>query len=221
MADETRKRGKRSHRDNLTERVYDFLQEWTSNKGCPPTLREIAHHLGYRSPNSIRYHLKRLEEMGRVKRSPHQARGTLPNFQGNTKHDRSEAIPILGRVTAGVPLMAEENRDGSLPLESRWLGSGRHFALEVQGDSMSGAGIRDGDLALVRHQETAYNGEIIVALLDGETTIKRFRHRGERIWLKPENPDYESIRIRKTSDFRILGTVVGLFRSLKGRSKSK
>lgn len=207
----------RSSRRGATERVYRFLRDWTSAKGSPPTLREIAHHLGYSSPNSVRYHLKLLEEMGRVRRAPRQARGTMPETSSRKTRKPAEGIPIIGRVAAGVPLMAEENWEGELPLEASWLGQGTFFALHVQGDSMTGVGIHNGDLALIRKKATAEDGDIVLALLDDEATIKRFRYRGGRIWLKAENPDYKPIRVTKSSDLRVLGVIVGLYRSIKVR----
>jgi repressor LexA len=211
----TRKRSRGKGSRDATERVYRFLRDWTSAKGAPPTLREIALHLGYSSPNSVRYHLKLLEEMGKVRRSPRHARGTMPETSSRKTRSVTEGIPIIGRVAAGVPLMAEENWEGELPLETSWLGSGTFFALRVQGDSMTGVGIHNGDLALIRKRETAEDGDIVLALLNDEATIKRFRHRGGRVWLKAENPGYKPIRVTKSSDLRILGVIVGLYRSIK------
>jgi len=205
-------------------RVYEALLEWTESTGFPPTLREIADLLGFRSPNSVRYHLRRLDEMGLIQRNPYSARGAVPNPVHLRKKDRSRTaaamradrsgIPILGRVAAGLPVDSEENREGFFPLDSSWLGSEPHFALRVQGESMTGAGISDGDLVLVRRQENVDPGEIVVALLDGEATVKRLVRRRGKLLLHPENDAFEDIAVEGAADLKILGKVVGLYRSL-------
>ena len=125
------------------------------------------------------------------------------------------SLPILGRVAAGHPVLAVENREGTLSLNPELLGTGEHFALRVQGDSMIEAGIRDGDYVIVRQQEAATPGEIVVALLGDEVTVKRLRKKGSALLLEAANPAYTPIRLTGSSPTpRILGTVVGLYRNL-------
>ncbi|MBD3337089.1 MAG: transcriptional repressor LexA [Candidatus Eisenbacteria bacterium] len=203
-----------------SQAVLEGIRRSIRTHGSPPTLRELARALGWRSTNSVRYHLRKLEREGLIRRFPGRARGFHP-VETSRGRDREawmgKGIPVLGRVAAGVPVLAEENWEAMLPVDARGFRSGADFALRVQGDSMSGAGILEGDLVVVRGETEPASGEIVVAMLDGETTVKRFRRRGVQILLQPENPAYRPIPIGKRHDVRILGVVTGLLRMYSPR----
>lgn len=206
--------------------ILDWIQAFRDREGMPPTVREIGAAFGLRSTGSVRSHLEALARKGWLKagsRRRHRGlrlgkvgspglRGARPS--GPLLLPGLRQVPILGRVAAGPMLLAEQNLEGSLALDAGLLPrSGEVFALRVRGDSMVGAGILDGDLALVRRQETAEPGEIVVAMLDGEATVKRFRPGPEGIRLEPENPAFRPIVVAPDSgDFRILGRLAGVVR---------
>jgi len=202
----------------LTERqrrILEFIVERIEDQGAPPTLREIAQHFGLASPASVRGHLEALEKKGFIRRRGWTARGIEPVKDRIKKlfWEREGWIPLLGRVAAGRPLLAEENIEDVLKLEGLFPRDQGLFALRVKGDSMVGAGILDGDIVIVRPQPTAEAGEIVVALIeDGEAegTVKRFRCRGDEIVLESANPAYPPIVTREA---RIVGVVVGLVRT--------
>ncbi|MBU2690998.1 MAG: transcriptional repressor LexA [Candidatus Eisenbacteria bacterium] len=204
------------------DRVLRTLNEWISECGAPPTLRELAQALGFRSTNSVRYHLRRLERAGLVRRHPGMARGFVPVAPSvippPLEGDQILELPILGRVAAGTPISAEENREGSIVLDPQWRKRGAAYALIIKGNSMRDAGIYEGDLALVRPQCRADHGSLIVALLDGEATVKRLELRGNQIRLCPSHPDYEPIPVSRDSRFSILGKVVGIIRQYPERA---
>ena len=202
--------------------ILDWIKAFQGREGMPPTVREIGAAFGMRSTGSVRTHLQALRRkgwLGEKRPGRHRGMGVLhsrlriektPPRGGGLRQ-----VPILGRVAAGPLLLAEENLEGSLSLDPALLPrSGEVFALRVRGDSMVGAGILDGDLALVRRQETAEAGEIVVAMLDGEATVKRFRPEGDRIVLEPENPALRPIVVEPGSgEFRILGRLAGVVRT--------
>ncbi|MBI4607617.1 MAG: repressor LexA [Candidatus Rokubacteria bacterium] len=193
--------------------ILAFIRTFTQRHSVPPTVREIGERFRI-TPRAAFDHLRALERKGALQRRV-AARRTS---RALTLPDRASAVrevPILGRIAAGVPLLAEENREGTLPLLADWLaGKGRElFALRVRGESMVNAHILDGDLVLVRRQETAEPGEIVVALLDNEATVKRFGREGDAIVLKPEHPTMAPILIKPGQrDVKILGKVIGLLR---------
>ncbi len=195
--------------------ILSFIRSFTQRHGLPPTVREIGERFRI-TPRAAFDHLRALERKGVLQRRPTATRTS----RALTLADRARAIrevPILGRIAAGLPLLAEENREGSVPILADWLaGKGEDlFALRVRGESMVNAHILDGDLVLVRRQETAQPGEIVVALLDNEATVKRFARQGEAIVLKPEHPTMAPIVVRPGErDAKILGKVVAVLREL-------
>jgi repressor LexA len=190
-------------------KILAFIQRFTRENGYPPTIREIGIEFEISSTNGVRYYLTMLEKGGHLKRSGRISRGIGP-----TTPLHPPGIPILGRVAAGRPILAEENHEGTLePLEMFGDPKGL-FALKVRGDSMIDAGILAGDYVVVHHQERADAGEIVVALVGDEATVKYYRPREDSIELVPANPKYEPIVVAEESDFRILGTVRGVFRTI-------
>ena len=197
----------------LTKRQYEILQYLRKCQvdGHMPTIREIAEHFRFRSLNAVHDHLAALERKGYIERTQRTARGIelAPDLR-----DDPRGIPIIGRVAAGQPIMAIENIDSYLSLETIYDRES-HYALRVYGDSMTGAGIFDGDFAIVRHQSEIANGEIGVAIVDGEATIKRIRRNGHLVLLIAENEKYSPVEVDlRRVDFRIGGKVVGVHRIL-------
>ena len=198
---------------NRQRQVLEFIRSFTRRHGLPPTVREIGEHFTF-TPRAAFDHLRALERKGMLRRratSKRASRALTLSSAGSA----SGEIPILGRIAAGTPLLAEENREGSLPIDAGWLErkGGDLFALRVRGESMVNAHILDGDLVLVRKQESAQPGEIVAALLDDEATVKRFERDGDAVVLKPEHPVMPPIVVRPGErQLRILGKVVGLLR---------
>ncbi len=206
----------------LTERqqaIFDFIAGIIRSRGAPPTIREIMEAFDINSTNGVRTTLAALEKKGHIRRHARLSRGIELVDQGKTtpaQYDTVE-VPVLGRVAAGSPILATENIDSSVHVDRSLLpASGEVFALSVQGDSMIEAGILDGDVVVARQQETADRGEIVVALIDDEATVKRFDPGPDAIRLLPENSSYEPIVVRPDEgiNFRIAGRVVGLMRRL-------
>ncbi len=200
----------------LTDRqkeILGFIRSFTRRYGLPPTVREIGGRFKF-TPRAAFDHLRALERKGTLKRRATSKRASRALTLVDSAVESRE-IPILGRIAAGAPLLAEENREGALPIDAGWLGrKGEElFALRVRGESMIEAHIVDGDLVLVRRQESAQLGDIVVALLDDEATVKRFQREGDAVVLKPEHPTMSPIVIHPGErGFRILGKVVGLLR---------
>ena len=198
-------------------KALDFVQEEIRLKGRPPTLREIGTHIGITSTNGVRYLLDGLEKRGYLQRSPMLSRGIeLTCRMIAPKHaDDVREVPILGRVAAGAPLLATENIEGHVRVDRSVATSDDTFALKVRGDSMKEAGILEGDVIFAKPQTTADPGDIVVALLGEEATVKYFRPQGDRVCLEPANRYYSPIVVeRGTPGFRILGKVIGLMRKL-------
>jgi len=213
--------------------ILAFIARAQAAHGAPPTRREIGARFGIRSTNGVQYYVDLLEQRGAIRRRPGRARGIAltpaarpgvrPGFAETVRLQRQPSwlratrqpsIPILGRIAAGGPAFAAEETEGRLDLE-RLGRSLPDFALRVRGDSMRGAGILDGDLVLVRRDPTPRNGEIVVAMIGDETTVKRFFREKRRIVLQPENPAFEPIAVTETSpELQILGRVVGVFREI-------
>jgi repressor LexA len=207
-------------RPQLTHRqrqALDFISHCLDVRGYPPTLREIGVHMGIRSTNGVNDHLKALERKGYLMREELKSRALRPIDV--PKSDESIDIPILGRVAAGAPILAEENITDRVTVDRFFLGAaaGRDvFGLVIQGQSMIEDGIHDGDYIFVRKQTTAEPGEIVVAIVEGEATCKRFYPEGDRIRLQPANSAMDPIYVRR-EDFRqagILGKVVGVYRRM-------
>jgi repressor LexA len=196
----------------LTARQVQLLQviEASLTKyGYVPTLQEMAHAMGIASLHGVKRHLAALERKGYIRRFPGRRRA-IELMQRIMPVEGS--IPILGRVAAGRPLLAVENQEGVLSLGPALLGKGRFFALRVQGDSMIEAGIQEGDYVIVRQQDTAESGEIVVVLLGEEATVKRLGKEGQRLFLEAANAAYAPIPLtRQSPSPRILGTVVGVY----------
>lgn len=192
----------------MTERqkkILDFIYEFARENGYPPTIRQIGEHFGIRSPNGVADHLKALERKGEIRLAAGLARGI--ELLG-----RPEAgIPLVGRIAAGEPILAAQNIEDHITIERMFPVDGKCFALRVKGRSMTGDGINDGDIVVVRPQRTAQNGEIVVALLGDEATVKRFHREGRRFRLQPSNPDYDAIY---AAEVEICGKVIGVIRTI-------
>ena len=205
-------------RDDLTDRerqILDFIIARTRERGSPPTIREIGQAFEIASTNGVRYYLSTLERKGFIHRNRRVSRG-IELVGGLTEHlmPRAVLVPVIGRVAAGQPILAEENVEDTLVLDRSFAREGSVFALTVQGDSMTGAGILSGDRVLVRQQPTAEPGDIVVALLGDEATVKRFRPEKGRVVLEPENPAHEPIVVENGGDtpFSLVGKVIGVVR---------
>lgn len=202
----------------LTERqqaILDFINEYVQKNGFPPSVREIGSHFGV-YPATVQDHISALQRKGYLQKKPFQSR-TLSVASTSRRAERAgTAIPIVGKVAAGMPLLAQENIEEMIQLPKEWAPAGA-FLLKVQGNSMEGAHILSGDYVLVHPQETAANGEIVVALIGDEATVKRF-YRSERgITLKPENPKFVPIEIERNeaASFKLVGKVMGVLRVMK------
>lgn len=201
-------------------RIMDFLRSWGDTHGYPPSVREIGEAVGLVSPSSVAYQLRVLERKGHLRRAPHRPRAVdvRPGGEGDdgagggppAASDRDTAyVPLLGRIAAGGPVLAEEMVEETLPLPRDLVGEGTLFLLRVTGDSMTGVAICEGDLVVVRQQPEAENGEIVAALLEGEATVKTLQHRDDRRWLVPQNPAYDPIPADQAT---IMGKVVTVLR---------
>jgi repressor LexA len=195
-------------------KVLDFLKGYVRKKGFPPTLREIASHFGLKGPRAPQKTVAILERKGYLRKVPGGSRaieiqGVLPAL------GRTLSLPIIGKVKAGEPILAVENIEGHVSLDRSLVSSEDVFLLRVQGDSMIEAHIQDGDFALIKPQRDAENGEIVVALIEDEATIKRIFKKRDLIRLEPANPRMEPIVVRKgEKKVTIVGKVVGIFRKM-------
>ena len=201
---------------NLTpkqQKIYDFIQSFTAEHGYPPSVREIGAAMGLKSPSTVHFHLKGLEEAGMIIKAEGKTRAITLSGTGRPvaeeQDPHADQIPVVGSVAAGSPILAEECIEDYLTFDTQGL-SGEHFALRVRGDSMTGAAILDGDLVVVRPQQSADDGQIVVALLGDEATVKRFRRQRGRVWLQPENPNYMPI---DASSAKLLGLVKAVVRN--------
>jgi len=202
-------------KENLTDRqkaVFEFIQRQITDRGHSPTIREIGEKFGINSTNGVRTHLNALIKKGYLKKERFISRG-LELTQSLT--EGVGRLPLVGSVPAGMPIDAIENIEGEIALDLSFLPRGDSFSLTVMGDSMKDAGIFDGDLVLVKKQRVAQKGDIVVAIIDGEATIKRYFPSEKSIRLQPENKDFKPIIVNKKSgEFRIAGKVVGLLRRM-------
>lgn len=197
---------------DLTERqqaILKFIKQEIIAKGYPPAVREIGKAVGLSSSSTVHSHLNQLESKGYIRRDPTKPRAIEIIDDSFYPSKEMVNVPILGRVTAGQPILAVENYEDSFPLPLDFVRSDDTFMLSIKGDSMQNAGIMDGDLVIVKHDNTARNGEIVVALLGDEATVKRFFKETDYIRLQPENDNYQPIL---TQDVSILGKVIGLVR---------
>ena len=193
------------------QRILDYLVETAEQRGYPPSMRETAEAVGLKSPSTVLFHLRVLEKAGLIQRVPNLNRAVKPLASGTDMRSQPRFIPVLGTVPAGEPLLAAENIESRLPVPEGMFSGDKLFALRVTGDSMIEAGILDNDLVVVSHQPTAEAGEIVVALLDDEATVKYFHPRRDVIELRPANPAMPPIT---SSNIQILGKVVGVIRTL-------
>ena len=190
--------------------ILSVIRAFTAERGYPPSVREIGERVGLSSSSTIHAHLKALERRGMISRDPTKPRA-MRSAGPSPAHD-TVVMPILGRVAAGVPITAQEDVEGEFALSAAFVPrSSDAFMLRVQGDSMVDAAILDGDLILVRPQRSAENGEIVVAMLDGEATVKRFYRESGRVRLQPENRAMAPIY---ASDVEIVGRVEAVVRRL-------
>ncbi|MDI6844201.1 MAG: transcriptional repressor LexA [Anaerosomatales bacterium] len=196
------------------EQILDFIRSEIHRRGYPPSVREIGEAVGLSSSSTVHAHLSALEKHGYIRRDPTKPRALEVLDTRDTERGVDPrtvtAVPLVGSVAAGQPILAAENIEATLPLPAEFAGEST-FILRVRGDSMIEAGILDGDFVVVRQQATADNGDIVVALIEDEATVKRFYREADRIRLQPENSAMEPIYVR---DARILGKVVALFRRL-------
>ena len=189
--------------------IYEFLKDFTSQKGYPPTVREICKAVGLKSTSSVHGHLKQLEKEGLIKRDPTKPRA-LEIVDSVIKKEMIN-VPIIGKVTAGLPILANENIEDSFPLPLDYVKHNNDlFMLKVSGSSMIKAGILDGDLAIIEKTQTASNGDKIVALIENESTLKTFYRENDHIRLQPENDEMEAIIVDNCS---ILGKLIGIYRT--------
>jgi repressor LexA len=210
-------------------KVLNFLKNFVGERGYPPTLREIASHFGLKGPKAPQKTLHILERKGYIRRTPGGSRTiellgleigssrVLTNEKrfGESATSATFRIPIIGRVTAGAPILALENIEGYIHLDRTFVSSRNVFLLRVQGDSMIDAHIQDGDFALVKPQTSAENGEIVVALIEDEATVKRIFQKRDLVRLEPANPSMEPIVVQKgEKKVSIVGKVVGIFRKV-------
>lgn len=189
-----------------TEIVYNSIVEFVSKNGYPPTIREICKHVNLGSTSSVEYHLKKLEESGKIKRDVNKNRA----IELVDKNISSITLPVVGVIAAGQPILAEENVLDKFILNENLFKGHNMFILKVQGDSMVNAGILNGDYVVISRQEIANNGEIVACLIENEATVKRFYKENGYFRLQPENPFMRPII---TSQVNILGKVVGLIRN--------
>jgi len=189
------------------KRILDFIESYLTANGYAPSQQEIARAFGFRSLGTVQNYLVRLEREGVLSRDWNARRGTRPTLtRGNTIE-----LPLAGLVAAGKPIEAVETPD-TIEVPSTMVGGGENIVLKVQGTSMIGDGILDGDYIVVRKQVRAENGQTVVAMIDGEATVKRFYQKGSRIELHPANPTMTPILVENEETFRIEGVVIGVIR---------
>jgi repressor LexA len=198
----------------LTQRqkeILTFVQRYADTHGYPPSVREIGQAMGLTSSSTVHSHLEALSRKGFLRRDPSKPRALEILHDGHTPQPRVTSLPVVGQVTAGTPILAEQNIEDYLPLPADLVNGSEAFVLKVRGDSMVDDGILDGDMLIVRRQKTANNGDIVVARLGDEATVKRFYHEGERVRLQPANQTMQPTYAR---DVAIEGKAVAVLRRL-------
>ena len=201
---------------NLTKKqqqIYDYILHFTHEHGYPPSVREIGTAVGLKSPSTVHFHMKSLEDAGVIVKAEGKTRAiTLPGVSLGPvieeEQPHANQVPILGNVAAGSPILAQECIEDYLTFDTQGM-TGEHFALRVRGESMLNAGILPGDLVVVHRQQEARNGEIVVALFEDEATVKTYQLKNGHLWLLPENPEYEPI---DGAQAEIIGKVVAVVR---------
>jgi len=210
------------HSEDLTQRqrrILEFIRNAVERNGYPPSVREIGEAVGLVSPSSVAYQLKELERKGYLRRDPNRPRAVDVRTPSELLGEDEEAaraarptpayVPLLGRIAAGGPILAEQAVEDVFPLPRELVGEGTLFLLQVQGESMIEAAICNGDWVVVRQQPTANNGEIVAAMIDGEATVKTYRRKDGHVWLMPHNPAFEPI---PGDDATIMGRIVAVLR---------
>ena len=203
------------------QRILEYMREYVAKWGYPPTVRDVAGALGIKSTSTVHKSIAALEKAGAIKKQAGKRRaldivGSEPAKTPSVAEERDDIVdlPVVGRIAAGTPILAEQNIEDSFPMPSRFIGKGTNFMLTVHGQSMIEAGIFDGDYILVQQQDTASNGDIVVAMIDGmesEATVKAFYKENGHIRLQPRNSEMEPIIV---DDCKIIGLVKGVFRYL-------
>lgn len=197
-------------RGDTQQRILDFIRQEIEQRGYPPSVREIGEAVGLKSTSTVHGHLRRLESKGLLVRDAMKPRA-MGLIQQEEPENDVRYVPLLGLVAAGTPILAEEDNSETLAIPSSLLGDGKFFALSIRGDSMIQAGILHGDYVVVRKQAQANNGDIVVAMISGDATVKRFYREQGRFRLQPENPAMKPIY---TNELEILGKVVSVYRRL-------
>ena len=193
------------------QQIYDFIIQFQSDHGYPPSVREIGEEVGLKSPSTVHFHLKGLEEKGLIQKAEGKTRAITVSGARPVAEElagQSDRVPVVGSVAAGAPILAEECIEDYLTFDTGGL-AGEHFALRVRGESMLHAGILPDDLVVVHRQQDTRNGEIVVALFEDEATVKTLRRKDGHTWLMPENPDYQPI---DGDGAEIIGKVVAVVR---------
>lgn len=199
-------------RGDTQGRILDFIKQEVATKGYPPSVREIGEAVGLKSTSTVHGHLRRLENKGLLVRDAMKPRAMgLIDEDESSRDTKIRMIPMLGPVAAGSPILAEESSSDMLPVPASFLGDGQYFALTIRGDSMIQAGILHGDYIIVKQQSEVNNGDIVVALVADDATVKRFYREKGRIRLQPENPAMKPMYYQ---DVRILGKVVSVYRQI-------
>lgn len=196
----------------LTERqkeILKFIKNFTEKNGYPPTIEEIMGKFSFSSPNAVIAHLSALEKKGIIERKGNISRGIIIK-----ENDKTYNIPVLGNIPAGIPLEEEENIEGYLTISENLLSRDEYFALKVKGDSMKDAGIFDGDYVILKKDSEIKNGDIVVAYVDNQYTVKYFYKKDGSIELRPANKLYSPINVNRNQKFQIIGKVKGVFRKI-------
>lgn len=196
-------------------KIYDFIAAFVAQQGYPPSVREIGEAVGLKSPSTVYFHLTHMEELGVIEKGAGKGRAIRLMNQSAPRAEFTEPempagrVPVVGNVAAGTPILAQECIEDYISFDTNGK-DGEYFALRVRGESMLNAGILPGDLVVVHQQKEAHNGEIVVALLEDEATVKRLNRKNGEVWLMPENPDYQPIDGRRAT---ILGKVSAVLRT--------
>lgn len=191
--------------------ILAFIKHCLDDNGYPPTRAEIAHALGFKSPNAAEEHLKALARKGAIEMTPGASRGIrIPGYEPN---NTEEGLPVIGRVAAGAPILAQQNIEDSCRINPEFFHPKADYLLRVRGMSMKDIGIIDGDLLAVHTTREAHNGQIVVARIDDEVTVKRFKREGNKVWLIAENPEFAPIEVNlEEQELIIEGLSVGVIR---------
>lgn len=195
--------------DSTLDKLYNCIKDYFEKNNYQPTIRELCDMMGVRSPSTVFYYLEKLEAQGKIKKSNNKSRA-IELVEYDTKSNKTTKIPLIGNVAAGTPILAFENYEDVYELSSNIFSNNDLFMLNIQGDSMINAGIYNGDKVVVKQQQTADNGDIVVAMINGSATVKRYFKEENIIRLQPENDSLEPIYSKEVT---ILGKVVGLIRT--------